>query len=439
MSIAMKFGGTSMGTAESISQVAAIIEKVPDEVIVVVSAISGTTDQLIELGNSAVKDGDFESVLTEIIDKHDAILNDLGLELDLSEFWDDLRSIAHGVNMLHELSPSAGDRLVGMGERISSCILAALLCQNARRPARAMDAFDFIFTDNNFSEANVDFERSNPSIIEKLGSVIEKGLVPVVTGFVAQSEDGRYITLGRGGSDYTCAIIGAALNVDEVQIWTDVDGILNTDPRLVENASVLDQLSFNEAGELAYFGAKVLHPKTIKPAMEKSIPVKILNTFHPLAPGTIITSDQEESLKSVTYKKGISIINVCSVGMLDAHGFLARLFEVFQRHGVSVDVVSTSEVSVSMTVENGMADLVVADLEEFAKVDVQKNMAIICLVGEGIKSDTKVLGRLFSAVNNYDVSMVSQGSSKRNITFLVKEDDAQDVVKTVFNQFFNIC
>ncbi len=265
---------------------------------------------------------------------------------------------------------------------------------------------------------------------------MREGAIPVITGFVAQAENGHYITLGRGGSDYTGAIVGAGLMASEVQIWTDVDGILNTDPRLVPEAKVLTQVSFQEAGELAYFGAKVLHPKTIKPAIEKNIPVRILNTFNVSAPGTLITNEEEESLKAVTYKKNISIINICSAGMLEARGFLAKIFEVFAKHKVSVDVVSTSEVSVSLTVDNNFADIVVEELSAFASVNVYKGMAIVCLVGGGIITNSGVLSELFGAVSEHNVMMVSQGASKRNITFLVKEEEAQEVVKKVFNKFF---
>jgi len=384
------------------------------------------------LAETAVKGGDWATVLDEIMEKHARIIADLGLSLDLTGFWAELREVARGVSMLGELSLSTKDRVMTFGERSSAQILAALLAD-----AEAVDAHEIVFTDNNFGEGEVDFERTDRAINDRLMPLLDRGTVPVVTGFVAQAENGQYITLGRGGSDYTGAILAAALGSSEVQIWTDVDGILNTDPRLVEAAKVLEQLSYNEAGELAYFGAKVLHPKTIKPAVKAGIPVRIFNTFNAAAPGTLIDSEEKESLKSVTYKKGISTINVCSAGMLGARGFLAKIFEVFARHEVSVDVISTSEVSVSMTVDKGAEQLVLTDLERFATVSVEEDMAIVCLVGEGIKANTEVLGQLFSAVANYNVSMVSQGASKRNITFVVKENEAKEVVTTVFNQFFN--
>lgn len=444
----LKFGGTSMGTAESISRVADIVMAVSGPCCAVVSATSGTTDRLIEFANTALSGGDWENIFREIVERHEGILDELGLRgpgpgtemprqkgLNLQPYFENLYKVASGISLIRDLSLSARDRVMTFGERISCQILAALLDSRGVK-SEPVDAYEIVFTDNNFGEGNVDFARTNEAVAKRLTPLLGSGVIPIVTGFVGRSENGHYITLGRGGSDYTGAILAAALNADELQIWTDVDGILNADPRLMPEAKVLARLSFAEAGELAYFGAKVLHPKTIKPAIEKNIPVKILNTFNPSAPGTLITIDEEESIKSVTYKKGISIINVCSAGMLEARGFLAKLFEVFARHQVSVDVVSTSEVSVSLTVDSNIPDVVIRELSEFARVEVYKNMAIVCLVGEGIKTKSGILGRLFSAISEHNVNMVSQGASKRNITFLVNEAEAADVVKKIFNTFF---
>ena len=243
--------------------------------------------------------------------------------------------------------------------------------------------------------------------------------------------------MGRGGSDYSGALIAYALDAKELQIWTDVDGIFNTDPRIVPEAKVLDQVSFNEASELAYFGAKVIHPKTIKPAIEKNIPVKVLNTFNPSAKGTLITIEVSESLKAVSFKKGISIINICSAGMLLSYGFLSKIFKIFANKGVIVDVIATSEVSVSLTVENGDYLKVKEDLSKFANVSIYENMAIICIVGEGIKFKRGIISELFGAIKDHNINMVSIGASQRNITFLVQESEAIDVVKKVYKKFFN--
>lgn len=449
--VTAKFGGTSMGTAESIAAVAEIVES-RGIAVAVVSATSGTTDQLLRLAAAAVAGEEWESEFEGLVERHEGIMRELGVEAGDADAahlkgkgtircasgleYEELRQVLSGVAMLRELSLSLKDRIVGFGERMSSHILAAVL-RGKGMESEAVNAYELVFCDNTYEAGEVDFEKTNAAVQERLGEMLERGVVPVVTGFIGQSEEGKYITLGRGGSDYTGAIMAAALGSSELQIWTDVDGIFNTDPRLVPEAHVLEEMSFGEAGELAYFGAKVIHPKTIQPAIVEDIPVRILNTFNPDAVGTLIRSGDSDGLKSVTYKKGISIINICSSKLLNARGFLARIFEVFARHGISVDVVSTSEVSVSVTLDIEVPEEVVRDLEEFSTVTVMEEMAIVCLVGDGIRGSRGLLGQLFSAVNEHDVQMVSVGASKRNVTFLVSEGEAQDVVKKVFNQFFS--
>ncbi len=433
----LKFGGTSMGTAKSIKQVADIVLKTKGQKVVVVSATSGTTDLLIKFGEMALSGGDWELKIKELQKKHNKIAQELNINLDfLDLYFNDIYKLLEGISLISELSLSARDRLISYGEKISSQILANFLREQSGN-SEAVDAYELIFTDNNFSEGNVNFKKTEKAIKRKIYPMLEKNVIPVVTGFVAQAENGCRITLGRGGSDYTASLIASGISGDELQIWTDVDGVFNVDPNLISNAEVLKQISFNEAGELAYFGAKMIHPKTIKPAIKKNISVRILNTFNPLTKGTLINNKETNILKSVTYKKGISIINVCSAGMFLAKGFLAKLFEVFARNGISVDVVSTSEVSVSLTVDKKISKDVIKELKEFSKVEVYENMAIVCLVGAGIRANTKVLGDLFSGIEKYDVSMVSLGASKRNITFLVYQDNVKKVVNKVFNIFFN--
>ena len=432
----MKFGGTSMGNSKAISKVADILMKSPGKKVAVVSATSGTTDELISLGKMANSNQIFDSTLLSLIEKHEKISRELEVETDLEFFRNELANLLRGVSLVGELSLSANDRIITMGERISSHILTALLIKRGLK-SKMCDAFNFVFTDNNFGEAEVDFEKTNIAVRRDITPLLEEDIIPVITGFTGQSEDGRYTSLGRGGSDYTAAILGAALDCAEVQIWTDVDGISNADPRVIPEAKVLEQLSFNEAGELAYFGAKVLHPKTIKPAISKNIPVKILNTFNPDFPGTVITNEEVNSIKSVTAKRNITIVNICSAGMLNAHGFLERIFKVFADHKVVVDVVATSEVSVSVTIDEEPKEEVLTALSEFSNVTVYKDVAIVCLVGNGIQSNRNVLGELFSAVSGHEILMVSLGASKRNITFLVNANESPTVVKKVFNKFFN--
>lgn len=434
--IVAKFGGTSMGNAAAIRQVADILKNTSGQKVAVVSATSGTTDMLIQLADDALAGRPWQENLRKLKNKHDHIVEDLKINLDLEHYWTEITQLLQGINLIQELSLSANDRIMTFGERISSQILAAHL-NSQKLQAQPVDAYELVFTDNNFGEGNVIFTKTNETVDRKLQPLLDRGIIPIVTGFIAQAQNGHYITLGRGGSDFTGAIIAAALNASGLQIWTDVDGILNSDPRLIPEATVLPQLSFGEASELAYFGAKVLHPKTIKPAIQKNIPVKILNTFNTDAPGTVITNEEEQSLKSVTHKKGITIVNICGAEILETHGFLAKIFSIFARHKVVIDVVSTSEVSVSLTIDKPLPNEVLKELEEFFTVEIKENMAIVCLVGNGIKAETKILGDLFNNISEFDVSMVSQGASKRNITFLVNEEDAPKIVTRVFSTFFH--
>ncbi len=433
-----------MGSAKAMRSASAIVKASaadPEgiegcEIVVVVSAVSGTTDALIGLGRTAVSGGDWEQTITAIRDKHAVIVAELGMAVDLAEFFVEMEQIARGVAMLGELSPSTLDRLQSFGERMSATIFAATLRDDGAN-ATMVDAFHLVATDNQFGSANVDFAETARRTNAMIYPLSPPSSIPVITGYIGQSESGSYVTLGRGGSDYSGAIVAAAIDATELQIWTDVDGMFTADPRFIDTAVVLEQLSFSEAGELAYFGAKVLHPKTIRPAIEKNIPVRILNTFNPTAPGTVITNEERPTVKSVTSKKGITIVNLCSLGMLDAHGFLAKIFDAFARHEVIVDVVSTSEVSVSVTVDRDVPAELIDELRTFSVVDVQPSMAIVCIVGEGIRTEPNVLGKLFAAVGSVPVSMVSQGASKRNITFVVAESDASTAVEKVFHAFFS--
>lgn len=430
-----KFGGTSMGTAESMRAVMEILRGLSGEKIAVVSATSGTTDGLIGLGKIAAEGNDWHGEFSALREKHRKICEELGAEVELDDLWNEITGLLERAMAAKSLPKNEYDHLIGFGERISSRILAGFLVASGMT-AEAVDAHDFIFTDDNFMEANVDFEKTNTAVVARLRPLLEKGVLPVVTGFIGQAPNGEYTTLGRGGSDYTGGIVAAALGAKELQIWTDVDGIFNSDPRLIPQAAALPSVSFNEASELAYFGAKVLHPKTIKPAIRKNIPVRVLNTFNPQAPGTLIDNTETESIKSVSFKKGIRIINICSSGMFEAHGFMAKIFDVFARQQVVVDVVATSEVSVSVTVDREVKPELLAELEAFSRVTIYENMAIVCVVGNGLKTHPDILGRMFSAIAGYPVSMVSQGASQRNVTFLVEEKVAPEIVKILFNTFF---
>lgn len=431
--IVLKFGGTSVGTAGAMRKASAIVRAVDGEAIVVVSAVKGTTDALIALGDAAVANGDWRGRLDAIMAQHVMIANGLGV--GLSGFWSEIEKICQGVAMLGELSPGTRDRLQSFGERISATIFAARLRFDGWR-ADAVDASRIIRTDDAFGGASVDLPETIALVADALLPMVAKRVIPVVTGYIGGSASGRYTTLGRGGSDYSAAIVANAIDATELQIWTDVSGMFTADPRLVPEAMAIPRLSFAEASELAAFGAKVLHPMTIAPAVERNIPVRILNTFDPEAPGTLITSETRSSIKAVTSKKGITAISVTSLGMLGAYGFLAEVGDAFKRHRVVVDVLASSEVNISVTVDRPPPLEMLTEMRAFATVDVEPSMAIVCLVGDGIRTNLDALWKTFHAVRAIPVRMVSQGASANNITFVVAETDADDAVRNVFAAFF---
>jgi aspartate kinase len=307
-------------------------------------------------------------------------------------------------------------------------------------PAAWVDARLVIVTDAEFTCAVPDMAATCARAKRAIAPVTDRGEVAVVGGFIGATADGITTTLGRGGSDYSAAIAGACLDVEEIQIWTDVDGMLTADPRVVPAPRVVPQLSFAEASELAYFGAKVLHPSTILPAVAKNIPVRILNSHRPDNPGTLITADPQPTdahLTAIACKRDVTVIDITSSRMLMAHGFLRRLFEVFERFKTAVDVVTTSEVSVSVTVDDTRRlDAIVDNLRGFADVSCEREMAIICAVGEDIHEDPKAFGRALSALDTIPLRMVSQAASRRNITFVLKDSDVPQAMMRLHDTFF---
>jgi len=434
--IVMKFGGTSVGNADRISNVADIIKSHLDKKpIVVVSAVGGVTDKLIELCNASSK-GEGNKNLDEIKKIHSEILEKLNLDKSLLE--KDFEALTSLVNNNKKVDAKVLDEFQSFGEQMSSKIVAAQLNKIGVR-AGAFNAWNLGFVTND------EFGKAEPldEAFNNLNNNIKTlNVVPIVTGFIGKTKDGEITTLGRGGSDYSAAIVGSAIDASEIQIWTDVDGIMSADPRIVGNAKTLEKISFAEASELAYFGARILHPKTILPAMKKNIPVRVLNSFNPKGSGTLILNNVEKSeqiIKTITSKKNIILIHVDSKRMLGAYGFLARLFDVFYKYKKSVDVISTSEVSVSMTIDNekNLNDIVL-DLKGIANVEVLKNKAVICIVGEGMGNTPGVLGRTFSTMggNNINVEMVSQGASGINITFVVDGNDAESTVRCLHDEYY---
>ncbi len=439
--IVMKFGGTSVGGADEIRNVAEIVKSnLVRKPVVVVSAVRKITDRLIELAELAklAKEGNGNEVFSAIKSIHYGILEKLSLEKNLLE--NDFNELQKAVKSVDGkvLDAKTLDLFQSFGERMSSKMVAAQLNKSGVK-AEAFNSWELGFVTNS------DFGNAEPleETFTNLTNNIKKlGIIPVITGFIGKTRNGEITTLGRGGSDYTAGIIGAAIDAEEIQIWTDVDGIMSADPKIVKDARTLDKVSFAEASELAYFGARVLHPKTILPAVKKNIPVRVLNTFNAKGKGTLILNEVEKNeqiVKSITCKKNVILINADSKRMLGAYGFLARLFDVFYKYKQSVDVVATSEVSVSMTTNDSKnVEDIALDLKGIADVEVLKNKAVICVVGEGMRNTPGVAGRTFSVLgkNKINIEMISQGASEINITFVVDGKDADNAVKVLHKEYY---
>jgi aspartate kinase len=446
--IVMKFGGTSVGSPERIRGVAARVrERLDREPVVVVSALSGVTDLLIRGARLALeRDPKALDVPREVHARHNDAVRDLvpagdernRLLAHVEDVVKELETIYTGVLYLGELTPRSLDAVSGMGERLSSEIAAAALVAEGL-PAIAVDARKVMVTDETHGRAQPLLEETRVRVHELIRPLAESGKVPVLGGFIGNTRSGVTTTLGRGGSDWSAAVFGAVLPAEEIQIWTDVDGMMTLDPRVVPSARVIPEISFDEAAELAYFGAKVLHPATIKPAVELGIPVRILNSLNPTAPGTLIGRTQGRSgePRAIAFKKGISVVLINQPRMLMAYGFVVRVFEVFDRHRTPVDLIATSEVSVSLTVDTpDQLAAVSRDLAALGEVKVLREMAIVSVVGRGFVSHPGLAGRIFQSLRQVNVVMISFGASDVNVSFVVAEADAERAVRMLHQEFF---
>src|ERR1043165_347864 len=436
MPIVMKFGGTSVADAAAFESVARIVsaERAASP-IVVVSAMSGVTDALLA--------ATFEPI-GPIFNRHLITAEQFLQGSELERFAEFVNSAEADVReLLHAQNPSkhkpVQDAVVAFGEILSSTLLAAVLNQRGVE-ARQVDARRCIITDDQHTCAAPLMRETFTRTEDELRPLVESGVVPVLGGFIAATLQGATTTLGRGGSDYTAALIGAALRVDEIQIWTDVTGVLTADPRVVPNAQTIDRLSYSEAAELAYFGAKVLHPKTIQPAIENSIPVRICNSRMPQERGTLVGPQSETSsrtIKAIAHKTGVTIVQITSLRMLGAYGFLRALFEVFERHRTVVDVVTTSEVSVSLSLDDDRSlPAIVRELEQLGTVRIEHGRAIICVVGEGLRGTPGIAARAFSTISDINVTLISQGASSINFTFAIEEERVAEAVNRLHEVFF---
>ncbi len=464
----MKFGGTSVADARAFERVADLVSRQASaRPVVVVSAMSGFTDALLEAFETAAG-GSQEAALRSLeehFERHLAVARELLLADAAAEFKEAVEAARRELSdALRETSdsressetreasgrgesaeharplPVLQDLVVSYGEQLSSQLLAAVLRARGLA-ARHVDARRCVITDDEHTRATPLREETERHTREELEPLVAAGEIPVAGGFIASSAaTGETTTLGRGGSDYTAGLVGAALRAREIQIWTDVSGVLTADPRVVPVARTIPRLSYAEAAELAYFGAKVLHPKTILPAVVRNVPVRICNSRAPQSPETVVYFDAEmtpRTVKAIAHKTGVSIVHVTSARMLGTYGFLRSIFEVFERYRTEVDIVTTSEVSVSLSLEDTSAlDSIIEDLKHIAAVRVESDRAIVCIVGEGLRSTPGIAGRVFSTVKDINVLLISQGASSINLTFVVEEGRVEEAVRLLHEAFF---
>jgi aspartate kinase len=443
--IVMKFGGTSVQNAKMMDATLDIVERQLERAPVLVSsAMSKVTDQLQEIARlvGAGKEEEAAAILAAIEERHHGCASEFlsgdSLEkcaADLERVCIELRAFIKALAMLKEWSKRSNDAILSFGERLATIVLFHRARQRGMS-AELFDSRELVKTDENFTSAAPIEDLTSKNISTRVRP--RPGTVSILQGFIASTTSGATTTLGRGGSDYTATIVGAALRAEEVQIWTDVTGIMTSDPRIVKSARTIDQISYREAAELAYFGAKVIHPSTIQPAVNLGIPVWVKNTFRPDDAGTrIIPSISGTGLRAIACKKGITLISISSSRMLLAYGFLRRIFEIFEKYQTPVDLIATSEVSVSVTIDNPSAVSSIArDLSEIGTVGVDAEKSIICLVGQELWKDTAFLARVFSSLKSTPVRMISLGASDINLSLVVPVECTDDSVRSLHEEFF---
>lgn len=459
----MKFGGTSVGSPEALTQSAQIIMDLTEKwqhIIVVVSAMSGITDLLLKSAHTAVTNdsSDFETIIDEIKKKHtdtvEKLITDPSDRSLLLEEIDhhiiELSAICRSIQVLGEITPRGLDAIASLGERLNARVFAAILRSKGEK-SQAVDATKLIVTDDNFQNAVPDMVKTREKTRANLLPLIEKGIIPVVTGFIGATEQAVTTTLGRGGSDYTSAILGDCLDVDEVWTWTDVDGVMTADPRIVSDAKVIPELSYNEVGELAYFGAKILHPKTIRPVVERGIPLWVKNTFNPSYPGTRISSNPKTipgKITAITAIRDVSMVTVEGRGMLGVPGIAARTFAAVAREGASVLMISqsSSEQSICFVIPSKNAQAVIQSIEDEVALELmrrdidrvweQQNIVILTVIGSGLRNTPGVSARVFGALGkaNINVFAIAQGSSEYSISLVVASSDADNAIREIHKE-----
>ena len=439
-----------MGDAKAILRVCEIVRgRLAQRPVVVVSAMAKVTDHLLQMARAAGSD-DRKSALTlarELRERHYSTAGELlGTALftqfhgDLGTEFEELEELLRGISAVGELTARTTDHVASFGEVLSSKVVTAALSAHGIQSA-LVDSRECIVTDEAFTRAAPLMEATNARLEEVARPLLESGQVPVMGGFIGATRTGITTTIGRGGSDFSASIVGAGLGAEKIEIWTDVDGMMTTDPNICPDARRIKTISFDEAAELAYFGANVLHPATVLPAIQKNIPVYILNSRNPGCEGTRIVARAPQCknyFKAIAAKKRITIIDVAAPRMLLAHGFLKSIFEAFDRHRIAVDVVSTSEVSVSLTVDsNESIPALAADLGKLADVKYEGRKAIVCLVGENLREIPGIAAHVFGELSDVKIRMISQGASEINLTFVIDEDQVPNVVRRLHKAFFS--
>ncbi len=446
--IVMKFGGSSLESPDAIRRVCGIVASRKEEhPVLVVSAHGSTTNRLLHAAQLARsgKRAEMEAAVDELRAFHrglaDGVLSGERRERALAEVEEhiaELLEVLRGVSVLGELTTRTADTVASYGERISSRMMA-LAMEETGVPARAVDSRTVLVTDERHTQAQPLLPATYKRLA-KVKAIVLEDIVPVLGGFIGATEEGVTTTLGRGGSDYSASIFGAGLDADEIQIWTDVDGVLTTDPRVLDRVRLIRTISYAEAAELAYFGAKVLHPATLLPAIQKSIPVRVLNSRNPGEAGTRIVKEAapcRNPVKAIACKRGITVMNIHSSRMLMAYGFLRRIFEVFDRHETPVDVVCTSEVSVSLTIDNTHRfPQILEELERFSTVSSEGAQAIVAIVGDNLRYTPGIAARALSALRDVNVRMISQGASLLNLSVVVPEPDLERTIRELHDEFF---
>ena len=450
--IVIKFGGTSVGDAQRVANAVDIVaERRKRDPIVVVSALAGVTNDLVA-STEAACEGDMERV-NEIVERVRRRHEDVAMRLVQQKFdffdtflknlhrqIEEIHTILHGIALLREITPRAKDKVTGIGEKLSSVLFAYSMMMRAL-PGEHVDSEEVVVTDAKFGEASPLMSETRAAAARVLRPIIERHHIPVMGGFIGRTKDGATTTLGRGGSDYSAAIVGAAVDAEEIQIWTDVDGMMTCDPRLIPGARVIERISYVEAAELAWFGAKVLHPKTIAPAVERNIPVRVLNTQNTASAGTLVSAEgdlREAGPRAVAVKHGVSVVHMTSSRMLGATGFLAKLFAIFGELQVSVDLITTSEVSVSVTVDDthNIEQLRTRLEASGIEVSVVDDQCIIAIVGRNLMRDSMVGARVFEAMRGVPMSMFSLGTSGLNLSIVCDEKRADEAVRAVHAALF---